>query len=53
VDPDNIEAIRGWTTPKNVSKVMRLDGYYKRFIASFSKIVHPITYLQKKENKFE
>jgi hypothetical protein len=56
VDPENIEAIRGWTTPKNVSEViyfMGLAGYYKRFIAWFSKIVHHITSLQKKGIKFE
>jgi hypothetical protein len=40
----------------NVSEVkyfMGLVGYYRRFIAGFSKIVHPITSLQKKEIKFE
>jgi hypothetical protein len=50
------EAIRGWTTPNNVSKVryfMGLDGYYKRLIAGFSKISHPITSFQKKGIKFE
>jgi hypothetical protein len=40
----------------NVSEVMSfmgLVGYYKRFIAEFSKIAHPITSLQKKGIKFE
>jgi hypothetical protein len=32
---------------------MGLVGYYKRFIVGFSKIVHPITSLQKKGTKFE
>jgi hypothetical protein len=35
VDPKNIEAIRGWPSPKNVSKIrsfMGLAKYYKRFI---------------------
>jgi hypothetical protein len=32
---------------------MGLVGYYKIFIAGFSKIVHPITYFQKKGIKFE
>jgi hypothetical protein len=51
VDHGNIEAIRGWSTPKNVTKVisfMGLASYYKIFIAKFSKISHPITSLQKK-----
>jgi hypothetical protein len=36
VDPEKIEAIREWSTPKNVTEVrsfMGLDGYYRRFIA--------------------
>jgi hypothetical protein len=55
VDPKNIEANRGWSTPKNVTEVrsfMGLASYYKRFIAGFSKISHPITSLQKKGVKF-
>jgi hypothetical protein len=32
---------------------MRLAGYYGRFIVVFSKISHPITYLQKNGTKFE
>jgi hypothetical protein len=32
---------------------MGLDGYYRRFIVGFSKISHPITYLQKKGTEFE
>jgi hypothetical protein len=32
---------------------MGLTGYYKRSITGFSKIVHPITSLQNKGNKFE
>jgi hypothetical protein len=32
---------------------MGLVGYYKRFIARFSKIAHPITSLQRKEKKFQ
>jgi hypothetical protein len=56
VDLDKIEAIRGWPTPINVSDVryfVGFDGYYRRFIVGFSKIVHPITSLQKKGTKFE
>ena len=32
---------------------MGLSGYYRRFIARFSRISHPITSLQRKKNKFQ
>jgi hypothetical protein len=56
VDPQNIEAIRGWPGQKYVSEVrsfMGLARYHMRFIEGFSKISHPITSLQKKGTKFE
>jgi hypothetical protein len=56
VDPEMIEAIRGWPTLKNVTKVisfMGLAGYYQIFIKGFSKISNSITSLQKKGVKFE
>jgi hypothetical protein len=56
VDPEKIEAIKGWPTPRNVTEVrsfMGLVGYYRRFIKGFSKIASPITSLQKKGVKFE
>ena len=55
VDPEKIEAIMDWPTPKNVTYVryfMGLAGYYKRFIEGFSNIDHPITSLQRKNVKF-
>jgi hypothetical protein len=56
VDPEKIDAIREWSAPKNVTEVrsfMGLAGYYRRFIARFSRIAHPITSLQRKEKKFQ
>ena len=41
VDPDKIEAIMNWPTPRNVTDVryfMGLAGYYKRFIEVISKV---------------
>jgi hypothetical protein len=55
VDPENIEAIREWSAPKNVTEVrsfMGLASYYRRFIEGFSKIAHPINSLQRKGVKF-
>jgi hypothetical protein len=56
MDPEKVEAIREWTVPRNVEEVrsfMGLAGYYRRFIAEFSRIAHPITSLQRKEKKFQ
>jgi len=55
VDPEKIEAIMNWPTPKNVTDVrsfIGLAGYYRRFIEGFSKVVNPITSLQRKNIKF-
>jgi hypothetical protein len=55
VDPENIEAIRECSAPKNVTEVrsfMSVAGYYRRFIEGFSKIAHLITSLQRKGLKF-
>jgi hypothetical protein len=56
VDPENIESLRGWKVPKNVTKVisfMGLSSYYRRFIKGFSIIASLITSFQKKGMKFE
>ena len=56
VDPEKIEAIMNWPTPRNVMDVrsfMGFAGYYRRFIEGFSKVSIAITSLQKKGVKFE
>ncbi|XP_075494750.1 uncharacterized protein LOC142532315 [Primulina tabacum] len=56
VDPSKIEAIKQWSIPKTVSEVrsfLGLTGYYRRFIADFSKIALPLMSLTRKDTKFE
>jgi hypothetical protein len=56
VQPEKIEAIRGWPMPINVIEVrwfVALVGCYRIFIKGFSKIARPITSLQNKGGKFE
>ena len=56
MDPENIEAIMNWPTPRNVTDVryfMGVVGYYKRFIEGVSKVSHSITSLQNMGIKFE
>jgi hypothetical protein len=51
VDLEKIKSLKEWPTPRNVTEVrsfLGLASYYKRFIEGFSKIVYPITSLQKK-----
>jgi len=55
VDPKKIKSIMEWPVPKDVVDIrsfMGITRYYRRFIEGFSKIVYPITSLQKKETKF-
>ncbi|XP_073049512.1 uncharacterized protein [Primulina eburnea] len=56
VDPMKIEAIKQWPIPTTVSEVrsfLGLAGYYRRFIANFSKIALSLTNLTRKAVKFE
>ena len=56
VDPEKIEAIMNWPTPRNVIDVrsfMGLAGYYRRFIEGLFKVAHFITSFQKKGMKLE
>jgi hypothetical protein len=54
-DPEKIKVIMEWPIPKDVADIrsfMGVTGYYRRFIEGFSKIVYPITSLQKKGIRF-
>jgi hypothetical protein len=56
VDLEKVKAIQEWPALRNVTEVrsfMGLAGYYRRFIAGFSRIAHAITSLQRKEKKFQ
>jgi hypothetical protein len=56
VDPENIDAIIGWSTQNNMIEVisfMGLASYYRRFIKLYPNIASPITSLIKKGVKFE
>ncbi|GJZ58978.1 putative reverse transcriptase domain-containing protein [Tanacetum coccineum] len=55
VDPDKIEAVMKWQTPKDVGDIqsfLGLAGYYRRFIQDFSKIALSLTKLTKKNTPF-
>ncbi|GJX39293.1 putative reverse transcriptase domain-containing protein [Tanacetum coccineum] len=56
VDPSKIEAVKNWkapTTPSEVRSFLGLAGYYRHFIANFSKIAKPLTSLTQKNQKYE
>nr|GEZ22368.1 putative reverse transcriptase domain-containing protein [Tanacetum cinerariifolium] len=50
VDPNKIEAVKNMKPPKTPTEIrsfLGLVGYYRRFIASFSKIAKPLTLMKK------
>ncbi|GKA82012.1 putative reverse transcriptase domain-containing protein [Tanacetum coccineum] len=54
VDPNKIEAVKNWKALKSPSEIrsfLGLAGYYRRFIANFSKIAKPLTSLTQKDKK--
>ncbi|WVZ97973.1 hypothetical protein U9M48_043468 [Paspalum notatum var. saurae] len=56
VDPNKIEAVSNWKTPRNVTEIRSFLGlakYYRRFIENFSKIAKPMTELLKDKVSFE
>ncbi|KAJ9544630.1 LOW QUALITY PROTEIN: hypothetical protein OSB04_024337 [Centaurea solstitialis] len=52
VDPAKIEAKKKWEAPKTPTEIRQFLGYYRRFIANFSKIAQPLTMLTQKDKKF-
>ena len=55
VDPSKIEAIENWRAPKTPTEIRQflgLAGYYRRFIANFSKLAKPLTTLTQKGEPF-
>ncbi|KAM0028421.1 putative nucleotidyltransferase, Ribonuclease H [Helianthus debilis subsp. tardiflorus] len=53
VDPDKIECIKNWPTPKTVKDVrsfLGLSGYYRRFIHHYASIATPLSDLLRKDN---
>ncbi|GJW01110.1 putative reverse transcriptase domain-containing protein [Tanacetum coccineum] len=54
VDPSKIEVVKNWKAPTTLSEVrsfLGLAGYYRHFIANFSKIAKPLTSLTQKNQK--
>ena len=55
-DPEKIEAVKSWETPKTVTDIRSFLGfanYYRRFIKSFAHIASPLTALTQKNVIFE
>ncbi|GJV35261.1 putative reverse transcriptase domain-containing protein [Tanacetum coccineum] len=56
MDLSKIEAMKNWkapTTPSEIQSFLGLAGYYRRFIANFSKIAKPLTSLTQKNQKYK
>ncbi|XP_037824418.1 uncharacterized protein LOC119612660 [Lucilia sericata] len=55
-DPEKVQAIRDWPTPKNLKQIrgfLGLAGWYRRFIENFSTVVFPITELLSTKKVFK
>ncbi|GKD92204.1 putative reverse transcriptase domain-containing protein [Tanacetum coccineum] len=56
VDSSKIEVMKNWKVPKTPSVIrtfLGLAGYYRRFIANFSKIAKTLTSLTQRDQKYE
>jgi hypothetical protein len=50
MDPDKVQAVVDWQTPKSVRTLrgfLSLAGYYRKFIRNFGSIAAPLTKLLK------
>ncbi|GJU85004.1 putative reverse transcriptase domain-containing protein [Tanacetum coccineum] len=55
VDPSKVESVKNWKTPESSTEIrsfLGLEGYYRRFIENFSKIVKPLTLLTQKNKTY-
>jgi hypothetical protein len=55
-DPEKLEAVREWPTPRNRHEVRRFLGlctYYRRFISGFADIAKPLTRLTDEKQPFQ
>ena len=55
VQPDKVEAVQNWPTPRNLTELRSFVGlcsYYRRFIAGFSDLAAPLHDLTKKNVRF-
>lgn len=55
MDPEKVEAIKGWEAPRSVKGVQSFLGFanfYRRFIKSFSEVAKPLNDLVKKDQSF-
>ncbi|GJV05806.1 hypothetical protein Tco_1343462 [Tanacetum coccineum] len=56
LNPSKIEVVKNWKAPRTPTEVrsfLGLDGYYRRFIENFSKIVKSLTILTQKCKTFD
>ena len=56
INPVKIQAVLDWPVPKNLKETQAFMGFcnfYRRFIKDFSKIMHPMVKLTRKDNVFE
>ncbi|GJU61571.1 putative reverse transcriptase domain-containing protein [Tanacetum coccineum] len=54
-DPSKVESVKNWKTPESpieIRSILRLAGYYRRFIENFSKIAKPLTLLTQKNKAY-